>query len=354
MDRVSFIPRPRKPKIKPRRSLRDYRGVLVGFVLVGITGVAALSFPSVLAIQLARIQDKVPEEQARPAFPVTVDPERKLIVEDPTVDALFEDGSPLFSASAASAPSVFERIALLIADSSLYQSLGASAIGGSFVSIQPGTRREEVADRFAKGLRWTNAERKEFLQITKTSPTALTEGMYTPGVYLIEPEMTPAQVHMLIRDRFEDVIGSRYSNEIAEKVPLIDALTIASLIEKEAAGADDMRLISGIIWNRLFKGMNLQIDATLQYAKGNQANQPWWPKVVPNDKYIKSPYNTYKYEGLPPAPIANPSVATVLAALNPKNTDCMFYFHDKYGRFHCSVDYKGHVALLKKYYGQGR
>ena len=116
-----------------------------------------------------------------------------------------------------------------------------------------------------------------------------------------------------------------------------------------------MRLISGIIWNRLFMNMNLQIDATVQYAKANnRAVSSWWPKVLPADISRKSPYNTYLHSGLPPTPIANPSVASVLAALNPKSTSCLFYFHDSMGQFHCTDTYAAHVALLKKYYGQGK
>ena len=118
---------------------------------------------------------------------------------------------------------------------------------------------------------------------------------------------------------------------------------------------DAVRAISGIIWNRLFANMNLQIDATLQYAKANStATKSWWPKVTPADLSRKSPYNTYVHSGLPPTPIANPSVAAVLAALNPLNTSCMFYFHDNAGRFHCSDTYTEHVTLLKKYFGQGK
>ena len=116
-----------------------------------------------------------------------------------------------------------------------------------------------------------------------------------------------------------------------------------------------MRIISGIIWNRLFANMNLQIDATVQYAKANKASvNSWWPAVLPRDISIKSPYNTYTNPGLPPTPIANPSVAAILAALNPVSTPCFYYFHDKMGQFHCSTTYAEHVALLKKYYGQGK
>ena len=87
-------------------------------------------------------------------------------------------------------------------------------------------------------------------------------------------------------------------------------------------------------------------------AKANKtAGGNWWPNVLPADKYIKSPYNTYMYKGLPPSPIANPSVAAILAALNPVKTDCLYYFNDREGNFHCSSTYAEHVKLLKKYYG---
>ena len=100
--------------------------------------------------------------------------------------------------------------------------------------------------------------------------------------------------------------------------------------------------------------MRLQIDATLQYAKGSKPSEPWWPGVRPADKFIASVYNTYENSGLPPAPIANPSLDAILAALNPTKTDCMYYFHDRQAEFHCSPTYEEHVELLKQYYGQGK
>ena len=165
----------------------------------------------------------------------------------------------------------------------------------------------------------------------------------------------PSEAQALVNERFYEKILSHYGTTTAQVVPLNQALTIASLIEREAGGADDRRLISGIIWNRLFINMNLQIDATLQYVKANSlAGANWWPKPMPADRFRKSPYNTYLNNGLPPTPIASPSVASVLAALNPKNTSCLFYFHDASGGFHCSDTYAEHVVLLKKYYGRGK
>lgn len=150
---------------------------------------------------------------------------------------------------------------------------------------------------------------------------------------------------------FTENVIIRYGTSTEQVVPMEDALKIASIIQRETIGNKDMRLISGILWNRLFSNMRLQVDATLQYVKASKtANGDWWPKVKPSYKYLESPYNTYMHAGLPPTPIASPTVGAILAALNPIETPCLFYFNDKKGEFHCSVTYKEHVNLLKKYY----
>ncbi|MEK7114181.1 MAG: endolytic transglycosylase MltG, partial [Patescibacteria group bacterium] len=198
-------------------------------------------------------------------------------------------------------------------------------------------------------------QKKEFTTAARGESLPLLEGSFSPGIYLLAEDTTPREAQALVNELFTEDILSHYGPETANVVPLEQALTIASLIEREAGGPDDMRLISGIIWNRLFINMRLQIDATLQYAKANGvAGVGWWPKPVPADRFRKSPYNTYLYSGLPPTPIANPSVASVLAALNPRNTSCLFYFHDAAKQFHCTDTYAEHVALLKKYFGRGK
>ena len=110
-----------------------------------------------------------------------------------------------------------------------------------------------------------------------------------------------------------------------------------------------MKLISGIIWNRIFSGMKLQIDATLQYAKGSEEDG-WWEKVNPKDKNIDSPYNTYLHKELPPSPIANPGLAAIEAAYNPQKTSCLFYMHDKNRIIHCAKTYEEHKKNIQKYY----
>lgn len=317
---------------------------------------AIFSFPVLLALNIQHEQKQaisvVPEQ-----FPVTVDPRNKIIIENEQVNAFFEKSSSPFQAAIVNVKDtfgkMFELIALSISNAPWYQSI--AAVDSRFVTIDQGMRKEQVANAFAKAISWNNNQKQEFLDGRTDSPLNLQEGLFSPGIYTVAIGMKPLEARAMVDNRFYKNVLSHYGTTTISVVPLDQALTIASLIEREAGGHDDRRVISGIIWNRLFIGMNLQIDATLQYAKANDmAIKSWWPDVVPSDIFRASPYNTYMYSGLPPTPISNPSVASILAALNPRNTSCLFYFHDDNRQFHCSDTYKQHVALLKKYYGRGR
>ncbi len=291
------------------------------------------------------------EGKSEKAFPLGVDPSRKMIVENPQVEEYFEEH---ITAASSKTPrdNWFTHTLALLTQMDWYQNL-ASPISRILV-IDSGERKEEVAHNFSRILRWDQAETETFMEsVTEASP-ALAEGKFTPGHYVVSKDATPEEVASLLVDQFNAHVLARYPEEVAEVVPLRDALTIASLLEREAYDFEDMRYISGIIWNRLFVEMNLQLDASLQYAKANESATAWWSVPQPNDKFIDSPYNTYKNEGLPPSPIANPSDEAILAALNPKTTDCIFYFHDQDGGFHCTQTYQEHVKLLKEIYGQGR
>ena len=285
-------------------------------------------------------------------FPVTVDPKNKTIVEDPNVEAmLIKENAPL-AAALTGVGDLFQVIARALSEASWYRML-AAANAPRFVTIQAGYRKEQAAAAFAKELGWNQKTKEAFLENMKNAPPYLPEGNFYPGTYLIEPDKIPKDIELIVGKRFEKNILARYATTTREIVPLVQALTIASMIEREAGDQEEMRVISGIMWNRTFADMKLQIDSTLQYARGTNRNG-WWPIVRSRDKYIKSPFNTYLHVGLPPAPIASPSVSAVIAALNPKKTSCLFYFHDDDGGFHCSDTYKEHVALLKKYYGRGK
>lgn len=290
-------------------------------------------------------------------FPVTVNPKLKKITEDEKVNSYLEKHHDLLANAGGAKEtfwSILQKISSAISEMPILSNL--SAVGSErFVALKPGLRKEQVAEIFAKKLGWGIVEKNEFLSQNASSSLAylnIKDGYFFPDTYVVSRNANPNEVKKLLEDNFQEEVLTHYPTTTAEIVPIKDALTIASIIQKETISNDGMRLISGILWNRLFANMKLQIDATLQYAEANsKKNGTWWPSVEPNDKYIKSPYNTYIYEGLPPGPIASPSVAAILAALNPIETSCLYYFNDKQGKFHCSESYKEHKELLKKYYG---
>jgi cell division protein YceG involved in septum cleavage len=285
-------------------------------------------------------------------FPVGVDPIHETITENPLVDTFVETHIGTASGRHTISSKWFKKLSHALTLQGWYQNL--ASVSNRVLVIDSGERKEQIAEHFQKILSWSDEERDSFLAHVLEAYPRIPEGVFFPGTYVVTRDATPELVAHMIIERFQNEVGIRYGSSVSEKVPLQMALNIASLIEREAYDFTDMRYISGVIWNRLFVDMKLQIDATLQYAKGSKPTEPWWPKVVPKDKYIASLYNTYEHEGLPPTAIANPSLEAILAALNPRETDCLYYFHDSNAGFHCTSSYKDHVALLKQYYGQGK
>jgi len=338
----------KRPGPKQRRKKLGY----VLPILFLFFGGMLFSLPTVLVWKIHYDQRQF-SSWAQTEFPVTVDPERKIITEDIMVDNFLADNHSLFGASTIDSKrsfwDIFTGLAMNIADTSVYQNLASAS--GQFVTIVPGMRKEQVATLFANTLKWNSTQKRIFSTPKNGSLLPLPEGSFSPGIYVVSPGTTPEEAQTMVNERFTREVLSRYSTSTQEKVPLKDALTIASLIQRETISTDGMRLISGIMWNRLFIDMKLQIDATLQYTKANHPDSSeWWPDVAPQDKYLASPYNTYENKGLPPTPISNPSVAAILAALNPIKTPCLFYFNDPKGEFHCSVNYEDHVKSIKEYY----
>ncbi|MDP2736501.1 MAG: endolytic transglycosylase MltG, partial [bacterium] len=104
---------------------------------------------------------------------------------------------------------------------------------------------------------------------------------------------------------------------------IFEIVTMASIIEKEVRSTDDMKIVSGIFWNRIKNGQGLESCATLAYILG--VNKPQYSV---EDTKIDSPYNTYKYRGLPPGPIANPGFNAINAAVYPENTNYNYFLSD--------------------------
>ena len=211
------------------------------------------------------------------------------------------------------------------------------------VKVQEGLRKEEIAEALSEKLNWEEGDKIAFLEFSRgtTNP----EGRYFPKTYLIHKDEEPAKVgDMMFTEHRKAIEKIKPKSVLNEE----NVLKIASIIQREAAGKQDMALISGILWNRIWNEMKLQVDATLQYAKGNEGND-WWPQVSGKDRKIRSPYNTYLHEGLPPSPISNPGQAALQAAYNPQKTNCLFFLHDKSRRIHCTRTYEEHKKNIETY-----
>jgi len=324
-----------------------------GLILILFFCVGAVLFASIAFYEDSQAQHnltKQPKGEEIP-FPVSVDMTQKVIVENPDLEWYIEDHLSLAVGSLRNQRRI-EKIFATLANFGLYQQLAAPY--SRTLVVYAGERKEEVVDNFQAILRWSDIEASDFEKLVSNSKPAIEDGKFYPGRYVVTKDATPEAVAVAVLEKFHSEIINRYPASVEKQVPLETALIIASLLEREAYDFVDMRIISGIIWNRLFIEMPLQLDASLQYARGGLVTESdWWPRVVPNDKFIDSPFNTYEEKGLPPSPIANPSLEAVIAALNPKETNCLFYFHHTDGTFYCSETYEGHVEKLTLLYGRG-
>jgi UPF0755 protein len=174
-----------------------------------------------------------------------------------------------------------------------------------------------------------------------------TEGYLFPRKYDFEKGVTPAQVvdrllgQYLLETESLDIAGAKERHGLTEH----ELVTVASLIEKESANAEERPVIASVIYNRLRRDMPLQIDATIQYALAR-------PKETLSlaDLRIDSLYNTYENPGLPPGPICSPSRQSLEAAINPEQTNYLYYVLEANDREHFFTnDYDKFLDAKQKY-----
>ncbi|MFH1583432.1 MAG: endolytic transglycosylase MltG [Candidatus Falkowbacteria bacterium] len=150
---------------------------------------------------------------------------------------------------------------------------------------------------------------------------AALEGYLFPDTYRIFNDTTGEGVIFKMLDNFDKKITPEMIKEIKRQNKTIyEIVTMASIIEKEVRSADDMKIVSGIFWNRIKNRQGLESCATLAYILG--VNKPQYSV---EDTKVASPYNTYKYRGLPPGPIANPGFNAIYAAVYPENTNYNYF-----------------------------
>ena len=148
-----------------------------------------------------------------------------------------------------------------------------------------------------------------------------------------------------MRDNFDKKLTTDLREEIQKQGKTIfEIVTMASLIEKEVREKEDKEIVSGILWKRLKNNIPLQVDATISYITGKQTT-----KISREETQIDSPYNTYKYLGLPIGPICNPGIDSIKAAIYPKNSQHWYYLSTSEGKTIFSETLEEHNLAKAKY-----
>jgi UPF0755 protein len=213
-----------------------------------------------------------------------------------------------------------------------------------WITIPEGLRKEEVAEIVARNLLEVSVA--EFINKAE-------EGYLFPDTYLFPKAATTESVINVMRKTFNKKVTPEMKSRAA-KLGLTEheLITLASLVEREAQKAADRQPMASVALRRLRDGMPLQIDASVQYALGYQKEQKsWWKRPLYYvDLEVDSAYNTYKYPGIPPGPIANPGIAAIEAVLNADpTTKYLYYVNDENGKLHFAQTYAQHLENVEKY-----
>lgn len=236
-----------------------------------------------------------------------------------------------------------------------------------WVVIPEGLRKEQIAELIGDQLGWDQEAKRKWVGNYTAMNYDEIEGVYFPDTYLLPVDETGLQIAERLRTKFNTMLEPYYKKALKQNIKWNTLLKIASIVQREAAGKDDMPLIAGILWNRLLSSpqMKLEIDATVQYARdsvihygkapadvqlsGYSSEGDWWKPIKTEDIKIDSPYNTYLNKGLPPHPICNPGIEAIDAVLNSAETKCLYYLHDSSGQIHCAETYDEHQTNIEKY-----
>jgi UPF0755 protein len=204
------------------------------------------------------------------------------------------------------------------------------------VTIVEGKRREEIAKTLADAGICGYAE---FLAASQK-----TEGTLFPDTYRFFPNTPASEIVAKMQDN--------YQTHIAALKPTREQMILASIIEREAVTDAERPQIAGVYTNRLAIDMKLDADPTVQYAKDslafsklpNPQSYSFWSDITQDDYHgVKSSYNTYLSAGLPPGPISNPGIKSIMAAQNPTKSD-YYYFLQKNGKILLSKTLNEHLA----------
>ncbi len=171
------------------------------------------------------------------------------------------------------------------------------------------------------------------------------EGFLFPDTYFFTPDMTGGSVVRKMADNFFDKLKTVHGASYLDKAELYKNVVLASIIEREYRIDSEAPLIASVFRNRLKHGIGLYSCATIEYILTEVQGKPHPDVITYADLSIDSPYNTYKWAGLPPGPISNPGAVALDAAINSPKTDYYFFrlVDAKAGRHVFSKDFSTHV-----------
>jgi UPF0755 protein len=203
------------------------------------------------------------------------------------------------------------------------------------LTIPEGTANKDVARIAERVLEAFDTEL--FLELSSSD-----EGYLLPETYHLPPTFTEAELHTLLKKSFEDTTKVLdFSKSALSKEGVV---ILASVLEREANDETSMRMVSGILQNRLSIDMPLQADATLEYVLDKPLKD-----LTPDDLKRNSPYNSYLNKGLPPTPIGNPGIMALESVLAPTKSDFLFYITGNDGNFYYAKTYAEHKRNIDSY-----
>ncbi len=218
--------------------------------------------------------------------------------------------------------------------------------------LSPSQSTEQIIEKLSKGGShdyWLKILGGQRLAELEQDFDPSLEGYLYPDSYLIPEGYSTEQIVQIISANFDKkydqaIIGSNSNFSKA------DIITLASLIEREARTLESKKMVAGILHNRLKIKMALQVDASAQYVRDTK-NKPskYWLPASKNDLSLVSPYNTYLNPGLPPGPICNPGYDSIFAALNPTDSEYLFYITGNDNKMHYAITLDEHNENINKY-----
>lgn len=232
--------------------------------------------------------------------------------------------------------------------------IARGAVVTQSITIPEGYTVDQIGDLFVKKGLFTQEEWEEALQADYAFPFLEgasaqvknpLEGFLFPDTYIVPDDITAQDMIQHMLATFDKVWQDELASAAADTgLTVNEVVTLASLIEREAQVSSEREVISGVIYNRLDRGMLLQIDATVLYCLPSHKEI-----LTYADLEVKDPYNTYKHPGLPPGPIANPGLASLEAAVHPQKHNYLYYVAKGDGSHQFSATYQEHLIAKGRY-----